>query len=192
MHSLILASGSPRRKELLQQVHLSFSVVPSTITEHIDQALSPEEAVSRLAFQKAEDVWKQHRNAVVLGSDTVVAFQDTILGKPKNEHEACEMLALLSGQTHAVYTGVTLYSQTDTITFFEKTEVEFYPLSEEEIAMYVRSGESLDKAGAYGIQGFGAFLVKQIKGDYYTVVGLPLARTIRELKKLGIVPSAHI
>ncbi|MCM3715094.1 Maf family protein [Halalkalibacter oceani] len=192
MHSLILASGSPRRKELLQQVHLSFNVVPSMISEQIEPTLSPEEAVKQLAYQKAEDVWKQHRDAVVLGSDTVVAFQDTILGKPKDEREARQMLTLLSGRTHSVYTGVTLCSQAGTTTFFEKTEVEFYSLTEEEIAMYVESGEPLDKAGAYGIQGFGAFLVKQIKGDYYTVVGLPLARTLRELKKLGIVPSPHI
>ncbi|GAE34955.1 Maf family protein [Halalkalibacter akibai] len=189
MKSFILASGSPRRKELLQQAHLSFSIETSTVEEIVEEGLKPEEVVQQLALQKAKDVWSKHPQALVLGSDTVVAYQSDILGKPADEKEAKAMLETLSGNIHSVYTGVALCSQEETITFYEKTDVEFYPLSEEDIEMYIRSGEPFDKAGSYGIQGFGAFLVKRIIGDYFAVVGLPLAKTVRELRKRGIHPN---
>ncbi|NEU29774.1 septum formation inhibitor Maf [bacterium LRH843] len=189
MPPFILASGSPRRRELLEQAHYSFTIQTSTIEEKVEQGLTPAEVVEQLAKQKAEDVWSKNQHAVVLGSDTIVAFEDEILGKPRSEAEAISMLQRLSASSHYVYTGVALFSPNKMITFHEKTAVEFYPLTEEDIAMYVRSNEPFDKAGAYGIQGFGAYLVKQIIGDYFTVVGLPLARTMRALKEVGIYPT---
>ncbi|GAE27673.1 septum formation protein Maf [Halalkalibacter wakoensis JCM 9140] len=189
MKPFILASGSPRRKELLEQAHIPFSIQTSTIEETVEEGLAPAEVVQQLAKQKAEDVWSTHQESIVLGSDTVVAFGEQLLGKPKDEGEARATLQMLSGQTHSVYTGVAICSAEGTITFYEKTDVEFYPLTDDEISMYIRSHEPFDKAGSYGIQGFGAFMVKRIVGDYFAVVGLPLARTIRELKKFGIVPT---
>jgi septum formation protein len=189
MKTFILASGSPRRKELLLQSHFSFSIETSNVEEIVDERQSPAEVVQQLALQKAKDVWSKNDQAIVLGADTVVAFHGDILGKPSDEQEARTMLQKLSGHTHSVYTGVAICSSHEMETFYEKTDVEFYSLSEEEITMYIRSGEPFDKAGSYGIQGFGAFLVKRIVGDYFTVVGLPLARTIRELRRRGIHPN---
>ncbi|WP_227936712.1 Maf family protein [Alkalihalobacillus deserti] len=189
MKSFILASGSPRRKELLQQAHYSFEIQTSTVEEKVEEGLTPAEVVEQLAFQKAKNVWLQNKDMIVLGADTVVAFGDLILGKPRDEQDAKVMLQSLSGQTHSVYTGVAICSAEGIETFFEKTDVKFYSLSDEDIAMYLRSKEPFDKAGSYGIQGFGAYLVKQIIGDYYTVVGLPLAKTMRELRKKGIHPN---
>lgn len=189
MLPFILASGSPRRKELLEQAHYSFTIQTSAIEEKVELGLTPEEVVEQLAKQKAEDIWTVNQHAVVLGSDTVVAYGDEILGKPSCDEEARAMLRLLSGNVHRVYTGVTICSPKGISSFYEKTDVEFYPLSEDDIAMYIRSGEPFDKAGAYGIQGFGAYLVKQIIGDYFAVVGLPLAKTMRALKDVGISPE---
>ncbi len=189
MPPFILASGSPRRKELLEQAHYSFTIQTSTIEEQVEVGLHPAKVVEQLAKQKAEDVWSTNEEAVVLGSDTVVVFGNNILGKPIGEEDAKSMLRLLSGNVHSVYTGVALCFPKGVKTFYEKTDVEFYPLSEEEIEMYIRSGEPFDKAGAYGIQGFGAYLVKRVMGDYFTVVGLPLAKTMRALKDVGISPK---
>ncbi|ARK31594.1 Maf family protein [Halalkalibacter krulwichiae] len=189
MKSFILASGSPRRKELLQQVHYSFEVKTSDVEEKVEKGLTPSEVVQQLALQKAEDVWSKHPTEIVLGADTVVAYDNEILGKPMDEQDAGAMLRKLSGSTHSVYTGVAICSPNGKDTFYEKTDVEFYPLTEDEINMYVKSGEPNDKAGSYGIQGFGAFLVKRIIGDYFSVVGLPLAKTVRELRKRGIHPD---
>lgn len=189
MKPFILASGSPRRKELLEQVHYSFEIQTSAVDETIEVGLSPAEVVQQLAMRKAKDVFKTATNSVVLGSDTLVVNDDQILGKPSDENEARETLRLLSGRTHHVYTGVAIYSSSDVISFFERTTVEFYPLSDDEIEMYIQSGEPFDKAGSYGIQGLGAYLVKQMTGDYYSVVGLPLAKTMRALKTVGIIPN---
>ena len=189
MKSFILASGSPRRKELLQQAHFTFQIQTSEIEETVEEGLTPKEVVEQLALQKAKDVWTRNQETIVVGADTVVAIDDAILGKPHNEQEAKAMLKKLSGRTHSVYTGVAICSVSGVETFSEQTDVEFYPLSDEDIAMYIRSNEPFDKAGSYGIQGFGAFLVKRIIGDYYTVVGLPLAKTIRELRKKEIHPN---
>lgn len=189
MKSFILASGSPRRKELLQQAHYSFQIKTSTVEEIVEEGLSPAEVVEQLALLKAKDIWSQTKDEVVIGADTVVAIDDAILGKPYDENDAKAMLQKLSGNTHSVYTGVAICSAEGDETFSEKTDVEFYTLSDEDIEMYIRSKEPFDKAGSYGIQGFGAFLVKRIIGDYYTVVGLPLAKTIRELRKKGIHPN---
>ncbi|MBM7701363.1 Maf family protein [Metabacillus iocasae] len=183
--SLILASGSPRRKELLEQVNVPFTVHVSKVEEVIDPSHTPSEAVMSLALQKAKDVAESYSDALVLGADTVVVQHNSILGKPKDEQQAKEMLRMLSGQTHQVLTGVALVQNEQIITFYEQTDVTFYPLKEEEIARYVQSGEPMDKAGSYGIQGLGAIFVKEIKGDYFSVVGLPLSRTVRELEKIG-------
>lgn len=186
---LILASGSPRRKELLQQLHIPFSVHVSNVDEKVNHNYSPYEVVMDLALQKASDVATLYPNHIVLGSDTVVVYKDSILGKPASEAEAVKTLEMLSGKKHQVLTGVALVEGEQVQTFYEKTDVEFWPLTVDEITQYVRTGEPMDKAGSYGIQGLGAMFVKSIQGDYFSVVGLPLSRTIRELRKRGFVYS---
>ncbi|EEL49112.1 MULTISPECIES: Maf family protein [Bacillus cereus group] len=183
MKKLILASGSPRRKELLELADVSFEIVVSEIEETIGAYSSPADIVMSLALQKASAVAENHDECVVLGADTIVTYESRILGKPTDEKEAKEMLQLLSGKTHEVYTGVALISKEKTVTFYERTEVTFWELTEEEIDAYIASKEPLDKAGSYGIQGKGSIFVQHIQGDYYSVVGLPIARLVRELKQ---------
>ncbi|MCH1626565.1 Maf family protein [Ferdinandcohnia quinoae] len=185
MQHLVLASGSPRRKELLSNLQLSFDIFVSNIDEIIDSNLKPEEMVMSLAYQKAKAVANQYPDSYVIGADTIVLFQNQILGKPKNEAESIEVLKKLSNNTHEVITGVAIIYQDKSTTFFEKTEVTFWDLSEDEITKYVATGEPKDKAGSYGIQELGSALVKHISGDYFSVVGLPVSRTLRELRKLG-------
>jgi septum formation protein len=185
MQNLILASSSPRRKELLETLRLTFAISSSEVDESFDPALSPKEVVMELADRKAQVVFKENPNAFVIGSDTIVVADKQILGKPADEAEAFAMLKSLSGRQHDVYTGVSIVSPTGTTTFYEKTEVWFWELTDDTIRAYVKSGEPLDKAGAYGIQQLGSMLVKKINGDYFAVVGLPVSRTIRELKKAG-------
>lgn len=185
--TLILASGSPRRKELLQQLHIPFTVHVSTIEEIVNPSYTPSEVVMDLARQKAVDVASHYKEDMVLGADTVVVYGNRILGKPKTKQEAIETLTMLSGQKHQVLTGVAFVSNAKVHTFYEQTDVEFWPIEQDEIVQYVESGEPMDKAGSYGIQGLGAALVKKIEGDYFSVVGLPLSRTIRELKQYGFV-----
>lgn len=182
MKPLILASGSPRRKELLQQVKLSFEVKVSNIEETFDPSLAPEEIATSLAIQKANDVVREQKDAIVIGADTIVVYDGHVLGKPKNEEEAKYMLRLLSGNTHYVISGVAIVSEERQVSFYEKTAVTFWDLTDEEINYYIQSGEPMDKAGSYGIQEVGALFVKEIQGDYFSVVGLPLSRTVRELK----------
>ncbi len=181
---LVLASASPRRRELLQEAGLTFEVIPSTVEQNVPEDISQEERVKALARLKAEDVFAAHPDATVIGSDTLVFFNGKALGKPGSEEEAKAMLRMLSGRVHTVSTGVCICSAERTICFAETTEVEFFELSEEEIEAYVASFEPMDKAGSYGIQGLGAVLVRRIVGDYNNVVGLPLARTVRALRDL--------
>jgi septum formation protein len=184
MSQLILASGSPRRKEILEQVGISFEVMKSDVEEVITKT-DPAEIVMELSRQKAEDVFgKLDDPAIVLGADTVVAYDGKILGKPEDEEDAKAMLRMLSGKKHSVFTGVTLVSKKGIESFYEETLVEFYPMNEEEIEAYVLSGEPMDKAGAYGIQGKAAAFIKGIQGDYYNVVGLPIAKVIINLQKM--------
>lgn len=183
MQNLILASSSPRRKELLENLHLSFTISSSEVDESFDPALSPEGVVMELAERKARAVFNGNPDAFVIGSDTIVVADGQILGKPADEAEAIRTLKRLSGRQHEVFTGVSILSPTSSTRFYEKTEVWFWELTDDEIKAYVQSGEPLDKAGAYGIQQLGSMLVKKINGDYFAVVGLPVARTIRELKK---------
>jgi septum formation protein len=182
---LLLASGSPRRKELLQNMNLSFEVIVSDIEETIDETFSPEELVQSLSYQKASSIAQNHPEAFVIGADTVVLLGNQVLGKPTNKENALQMLLKLSGREHYVLTGVTIIKDKQMVSFYEKTLIEFWSLTHDEIWNYIQSGEPMDKAGAYGIQGLGAYLVKRMNGDYYTVVGLPVARLMRELQKLG-------
>lgn len=185
MQRLILASSSPRRKELLENLRLEFEISSSDADESFSDTLSPAEAVMELASRKSGTVALDFPDCFVIGSDTVVVHEGTILGKPESGQEALKMLKKLSGNTHSVYTGVSIISPEKETRFYEKTDVTFWELSDEEIDTYIKSGEPFDKAGGYGIQGFGSMLVKEISGDYYTVVGLPVSRLIRELRKTG-------
>lgn len=185
---IILASASPRRKELLAQIGISFTVQVSSVEEVITKT-APEEIVMELSAQKAKDVKKNtEEDCIVIGADTIVAYSDgtqtLVLGKPKSEEEAFRMLKLLQGNTHQVYTGVSLCFKEQTHTFYEKTQVQVYPMNEEQIWEYIKTGEPMDKAGAYGIQGRFAAFIKGIEGDYNNVVGLPVGRVYQELCKL--------
>ncbi len=187
---LILASASPRRRELLHQIGMDPAVLPSGVEEVIE-GRSPEETVKGLSRQKAEDVARQfHSGETILGADTVVVLDGKILGKPRSHEEAAEMIRALQGKTHEVMTGVTIIRaedagrQKETVTFAVRTEVRVAPMTEEEILLYAESDEPMDKAGAYGIQGPFAAFVEKINGDYANVVGLPVSAVYRELRKL--------
>lgn len=203
MSQIILASQSPRRKELLEQIGLEFEICPAKGEEIITETI-PEEVVMELSKQKAEEVaamvssYGEHHKEIttpsdilVIGADTVVAYDGKILGKPKDEADAKEMLTMLSGNTHSVFTGVTLVfidksGRAGELVFYEKTDVKMHPISETEIDRYIATGEPMDKAGSYGIQGKCAIYIEKIDGDYNNVVGLPITRIYQELKKIGI------
>lgn len=183
--SLILASASPRRRELLSLITTDFTVIPAQGEETADKSLPPDILVQRLAEQKAAEIASAHPHDTVIGADTLVFCSDEILGKPADSADAKRMLTLLSGNTHTVITAVAI-AQNGSVTkvFAEETKVEFFPLTDEEITAYIATGEPMDKAGAYGIQDKGALLVKGITGDYYNVMGLPVGKLYRELKAL--------
>ncbi|MCR2820543.1 Maf family protein [Lederbergia panacisoli] len=187
MNHLVLASASPRRKEILQKLNIPFTTFSPNADETLPTGLQPSDFVVTLALRKASLASEHFPQAAIIGSDTVVVCDELILGKPKNREEAEHMLKLLSGRIHAVYTGVAIINKGKTETFYEKTDVEFWELTETDIHQYIKSGEPFDKAGAYGIQGQGALLVKSIKGDYYTVVGLPISRLYRILSAMGLI-----
>jgi septum formation protein len=183
--TLILASSSPRRKELLEELQIPFVISSSNVDESFNPSISPNEIVMELARRKVEAIYADEQYPFILGADTVVYLNGAILGKPASPEEAFRMLRELSGKTHSVYTGVAIMANGICSTFYEKTDVLFWELTEDEIHDYLDTGEPFDKAGAYGIQGVGRTLVKEIKGDYFTVVGLPISRTVRELKAKG-------
>lgn len=185
MH-LILASASPRRRELLKQIGIDFEVRVSQADERIAPGTKPWKAVEELSYRKAKAVWDELEvKETVIGSDTVVSIDDEILGKPKDAADACAMLRRLQGREHYVYTGVTiLTAEGERRTFHEGTKVIFTPMSQAEIEAYVATGDPLDKAGAYGIQGECAKYVRAIEGDYNTVVGLPVGRLYQELARM--------
>lgn len=188
---IILASASPRRAELLTQAGFTFTVVPSTVKETITEA-SPDKIVEDLAFQKADNVYQQIRkdytgkDFCVIGADTIVYYDHEILGKPKDEQEAFDMLKLLSNRTHQVFTGIAIILKTQgekqTHLLYERTDVTFYPISDYELKDYIATGDSMDKAGSYGIQGPFAVHIKEIHGDYNNVVGLPIAKLYQTLR----------
>lgn len=197
MKKIVLASASPRRRELLSQAGVAFEVKPASGEERITST-EPAQVVEELSCQKAmftahaleKEQDRNLRDIVVIGADTIVSYEGKILGKPADEKAAKEMLGMLQGNTHQVYTGVTVLIREGECwkahTFHECTDVTFYPVTEEEITEYVNSGDPMDKAGSYGIQGAWGAYVKGIRGDYNNVVGLPVARLIYETKKLGI------
>lgn len=182
-HPLVLASQSPRRKELLELAELNFITHAADVDESMDLSLPLKEELTRLALRKARAVEKEHPGCIVLGADTTVVLDGKILGKPKDDAEAIEMLQSLSGRTHEVMTSCVLCCGKHEISWINTAIVEFYELSESMIQWYIKTAEHKDKAGAYGIQGKGALLVKGIQGDFYTVMGLPVAETVRKLKE---------
>ncbi|RDU23369.1 Maf family protein [Anaerosacchariphilus polymeriproducens] len=187
---IILASASPRRKELLEQINMKFEIMVSNVDEVITQS-EPSKAVQELACQKAEDVAKSlEEKVLVIGADTIVVHQGVIMGKPRDKEDAFEMLNQLQGKSHTVYTGVSVWENKkgswEHFEFFEGTEVSFYPMKNQEIEYYIQTNEPMDKAGAYGIQGAGAAYIKKIEGDYNAVVGLPIGRLYQEFINRGI------
>lgn len=177
---LILASESPRRKELLEFTGLQFQIKPTSVDETVPDNLTPKETVEYLSYIKALPL----KNGVdtIIGSDTVVAINGEILGKPSSKENAKEILKKLSGKTHSVFTGVTIIKENDIETFSVETKVVFYELTDDEIDRYIATNEPMDKAGAYGIQGKGAIFVKEVIGDYSSVVGLPIGEVYRRVK----------
>lgn len=197
MRKIVLASASPRRRELLSQVGITFEVKPASGEERITST-EPSKVVEELSFQKAmftayaleKEQADDLADILIIGADTIVSYDGKILGKPSDPEAAVKMLSMLQGNTHQVYTGVTVLVREEenwkVHTFHECTDVIFYPVTKEEIAEYVNSKDPMDKAGSYGIQGAWGAYVKGIRGDYNNVVGLPVARLIYETKKLGI------
>ena len=190
-YQVILASGSPRRKELLELIGVDFKIITSN-KEEIITSSNPEEVVKELSKMKAEDVAEQVLGpALILGADTVVAYNGEILGKPKDREDAIRMITSFAGKEHYVYTGVCIIKKeadgsVKNISFAEGTKVAVYPMTKEEIERYVDSGEPMDKAGAYAIQGLFAPYIKEIAGDYYNIVGFPIAGIYQRLKEEGI------
>jgi septum formation protein len=182
---LILASASPRRLELLRLLLVPFEVIPSRVEEEMPESAAPAEIARQLAALKAEDVAARHTDALVLGADTIVALGDTLLGKPRDAEDACRMLALLSGRTHQVITGIALAGAVPTVSEAESTDVTFRDLTPREIDAYLATGEPMDKAGAYALQGHAAAFITGIRGDYANVVGLPLCRLALLLRRHG-------
>ncbi|WP_294549975.1 Maf family protein [uncultured Pseudoflavonifractor sp.] len=185
---IILASQSPRRKELLERMGIrDFETISPNVDESAFRGLPPEELVRRLSAEKAAAVaGKAGEDAIVIAADTVVALEGAVLGKPADELDAFKMLSALSGVRHQVYTGVTVCRGGEKQTAHEVTDVTFRELSEEEIEHYIATGEPMDKAGAYGIQGYGALLIQGISGDYYNVMGLPVCRLSGMLARFGV------
>lgn len=183
---IVLASASPRRQELLRQVGLAFRVIPSNVSEEVADPLTPGELVEHLALIKAADVAAREPGALVIGADTIVVVDGAVLGKPKDRADAIAMLERLSGREHQVMTGVALLYGNRRLVSHEETSVRFVPLTRAQIERYVDTGEPMDKAGAYGIQGRASAMISGIEGDYFNVVGLPLCRTVRMLSQLGV------
>lgn len=178
---IILASGSPRRKELLSFITDDFEIIPAEIDEHVDLIIRQERVAEALAIRKAKAI--DAPGALIIGCDTLVLCDSKIFTKPKNRADAFNMIKSLSAKTHRVLSGVCLKKDDKIKSFTVETLVTFYPISDEEAAWYLSTGEPFDKAGAYGIQGYGSVLVKKIDGDFYNVVGLPVSRLKRELLK---------
>ena len=187
---LILASQSPRRRELLERMGLTqFEIRPALGEENASPDLSPPQLVEELSRQKAREVAQTAgADDLIIAADTVVAADGRVLGKPHSREESLEMLRFLSGRTHTVYTGVTVQQGDRALTQHEATDVLFRPLTEQEVQAYVDTGEPMDKAGSYGIQGRGCVLVEGIRGDYYNVMGLPVCRLGLMLREFGVEP----
>ena len=183
MTRIILASKSPRRRELMEMLKLPFEIIVSDIDEQIDYDNDLVKEIEKLSLRKADAVYQENKDALVIGSDTIVKIGNDVLGKPKSVEQAKEMLRELSDNTHEVVTGVTIICNDQVETFSSVAKVTFYPLSEEEIDEYVKTNEPMDKAGSYAIQGDGAKFIRSIEGDFYTIVGLPVGELYHRLKK---------
>lgn len=185
---IILASASPRRQELLERIGLKFEVEPSRCKEEVTSAADPQRIVRLNSVTKAASVAARHKNAIVIAADTVGVFRGKVLGKPHTSAEARKMLLILNGESHRVITGFTIIDTESgkTVTRSVETRVFFRPLTPAEIDAYIRTGEPLDKAGAYAIQGLGGVIVERIEGDYYNVIGLPLGAVVDSLKEFGV------
>ena len=183
--NIILASASPRRKEILANTNVKFDVLTSDIDEKIFDFEEPTQLVSRLAFEKCMDIAINNPKKLVIGADTIVVLDNEILGKPKNEKEAFDMLSKLSNRDHQVITGISIINldMGKKIVDYVISNVRFKNLSDKDIKDYISTGECLDKAGSYGIQGYGALLVQEIQGDYFNIVGLPISRLSDILKE---------
>lgn len=188
MKKIILASASPRRKELLENIGLKFEVEPSNHPEDISYRLKPHELARSISHKKALAIAGKYKNAIIIAADTFVVFRGKIMGKPKTEAEARKMLATLSGKSHSVITGFTVIDTDEkkTLSRSVETKVHVKKLTPEEIDAYVKTEEPLDKAGAYAIQGLGSAIVEKIEGDYFNVIGLPLCALTDSLKEFGI------
>ncbi len=184
---IILASQSPRRRELLERIGITeFEIIPAQGEEIATRSLTPDQLVEELSRNKCAEVAAARPEDLIIAADTVVAVNNRVLGKPRNEEDAARMLNVLSGRLHMVYTGVTVSLRGETVTEHEITSVRFRPLTQADIIRYIATGEPMDKAGAYGIQGYGAVLVEGISGDYYNVMGLPVCRLARMLARFGV------
>ncbi len=188
MKTIILASASPRRKELLEKIGLRFEVEPSNYEEDMPSALEPHEFAQKISLEKAKVVASKHKNAIVIAADTFIIFGGQILGKPHTEKEARKMLETISGKSHSVITGFSIIDTGTSKTLSKSVETKIYirKLTLAEIDAYVKSKEPLDKAGAYAIQGLGSVFVEKIEGDYFNVIGLPLSALTEALKEFGI------
>lgn len=183
---VILASASPRRRELLDLVGIAHDVQPADIDETYRDGEEAAEHASRLAREKGATIAARHPEAIVISADTIVLTDGLVLGKPRDEAEAARMLSMLGGQTHVVLTAVAVTYRGEMRSAVESVRVTFRPLDDERIGAYIATTEPMDKAGAYGIQGFGATLVERIDGDYFAVMGLPLARMVDLLAEIGV------
>lgn len=188
MKKIILASGSPRRRDLLSMMGWSFDIVVSSVEEEVIKGELPEDTVCRLAEEKALDVQggiDSREDSFIIGADTIVVLDGCVLGKPSSLEDSLYMIRKLNGREHVVYTGLTVLNGKERVTSFEKTIVCFKKMSEADLLAYVKTEEGMDKAGAYALQGVGAIMVKAIKGDYYNVVGLPLCRLASVMQEMG-------
>ena len=188
---IILASQSPRRRELLERMGITdFEVIPARGEEIAIRTFGPDQLVEELSRRKCAEVAAGRPEDLVIAADTMVAVNNRVLGKPRTEDDAARMLATLSGRLHFVYTGVTVARGERMLTQHEMTSVRFRTLTQADIIRYIATGEPMDKAGAYGIQGYGSVLVEGISGDYYNVMGLPVCRLARMLVRFGVDPLA--
>ncbi len=188
MKKIILASASPRRKEILKKAGLKFKVDESDYEEKMDAVIGPHELAALHALGKAKAVAVKHGDAIIISADTIVVLKNRVFGKPRSKKEAREMLRILSGRAHTVITGYTIMDTGSgkKLTRWVESKVFFKRLTNDEIDAYIESGEPLDKAGAYGVQGLGAVIVRKIEGDFFNVMGLPLSSVAKDLRKFGI------
>jgi len=186
MKRIILASTSPRRKEIFSKIKLPFEIQESNYKEDMSLEMPPAELVEHLSFNKAKAVADKNKDAIIIAADTIVVFNNKPLGKPKTEKEAKEMLMMLSGKENQIITAVTIIENNRSVSFHETVKVFMEEMSLESIDKYILTGEPMDKAGAYALQEIGAIFIKKIDGDFYTAMGLPLKRLIYELKDFGV------